>query len=270
VTRLRPVFSTWKNYVYLNAGGFWKAAGACLQNVMRNSRTDIMKIIFGLILILFLQDITAQTSADKKPFGQQALTIQDFNILVFVDSASHPDLKQALYVLTEKLTQLSKIMQPKQLTLLRQVTICVEYKLKTDGAMWYHKSKDWVVANGYPADIAKCVEICNIKNFLGWQKLNQPYMVLHELAHAYHDRVLGSGNSDVLAAYYNALTSKIYQSVDYNLGGKKRAYALNNADEYFAELTEAYLGENDFYPFNKSQLKIFDPMGYELMQMTWD
>lgn len=94
-------------------------------------------------------------------------------------------------------------------------------------------------------------------------------MVLHELAHAYHDRVLGSDNADVLAAYQNALTSKKYESVDYNLGGKKRAYALNNADEYFAELTEAYLVENDYFPFNKSQLKDFDPIGYALMQKAW-
>ena len=236
---------------------------------MRNSRTDQMKKIFGLILIILLQDITAQTSVDKKPFGQQALTIQDFKILVFVDSVTHPELKQALNVLTEKLTELTNIIQPNQLNLLRQVPICVEYKLKVDGAMWYHKSKEWVVSNGYPADIAKCVEICNVKNFLSWQKLNQPYMVLHELAHAYHDRVLSSDNADVLVAYQNALASKKYESVDYNLGGKRRAYALNNADEYFAELTEAYLGVNDYFPFNKSQLKDFDPIGYALMQKTW-
>ncbi|MEO6720334.1 MAG: hypothetical protein ABIN67_08205 [Ferruginibacter sp.] len=230
-----------------------------------------MKIIFRLILIFLLQDCNAQTSGGKKSFfGQQSLAIQEFRILVFVDSVSHPELQQALNVLAEKLTQLSKIIPLKQLTLLRHVPICVEYKLKTDGAMWYHKSKDWVVKNGYPVEIAKCVEICNIENFLNWQKLNQPYMVLHELAHAYHDRVLGSDNPEVLAAYQNALTSKRYESVDYNLGGKKRAYALNNVEEYFAELTEAYLGENDYYPFNKSQLKEFDPVGYNLMQKTWD
>lgn len=228
-----------------------------------------MKKTYGLILILLLQDITAQTTADQKIFGQQSLIIQNFKILVFVDSLTCPELKQALNVLTEKLTEISNIILPKQLTLLSQVPICIEYKLKSDGAMWYHKSKEWVVANGYPAEITKCVEICNIKNFLSWQKLNQPYMVLHELAHAYHDQVLGSDNKDVLDAYENALKSKKYESVYYNQGGKQKAYALNNADEYFAELTEAYLGVNDYFPFNKSQLKDFDPIGYALMQKTW-
>lgn len=229
-----------------------------------------MKKIFGLILILLLQNVAAQTLTVKKPFRQQVLNIQDFKIFVFVDNVSCPQLGQALHLLSEKLTELSKIIPLKQLTVLRQVPIYVQYKLKTDGAMWYHKSKEWVVANGYPADIAKCVEICNVKNFLSWQQLNQPYMVLHELAHAYHDRVLGSDNAEVFAAYENALSSKKYESVAYNLGGKKRAYALDNADEYFAELTEAYFGKNDYFPFNKSQLKDFDPIGYALMQKTWD
>lgn len=228
-----------------------------------------MKKIFVLILVLLLQNSNAQTSADKKPFENETLTIQGFKILIFVDSISHPELKQALNVLTEKLTELSNIVRSEQLTLLRQVPIYVEYKLKMGGAMWYHKSKEWVIANGYPADITKCIEICNIKNFISWQKINQPYMVLHELAHAYHDQVLGSDNADVLEAYQNALKSKKYESVDYNQGGKQRAYALNDADEYFAELTESYLGVNDYFPFSKSQLKDFDPVGYALMQKTW-
>ncbi|MDB5284742.1 MAG: hypothetical protein JWO06_3817 [Bacteroidota bacterium] len=228
-----------------------------------------MKIVFALISILIFQNSIAQTLAEKELF-KQALAIQGFKVFVYVDSISNPELKEALNVLTEKLTELSKIIPSKQLNLLRKVPIWVEYKLKPDGAMWYHKSKEWVTTNGYPAEIAKCVEICNIKNFLAWQKLNQPFMVLHELAHAYHDRVLGSDNPKILAAYQNALASKKYESVDYNLGGKKRAYALNDADEYFAELTEAYLGENDYYPFNKSQLKNFDSMGYKLMQKIWN
>lgn len=229
-----------------------------------------MKIIFTFLFIFVIQESDAQHSIVDKSFGHQTLVIQDFKILLFVDSVTRPEVKQAIVSLNEKLAELSKIIQPKQLALLKQVPICIEYTLKADGAMWYHKSREWVVANGYPAEMAKCVEISNIKNFLSWQKLNQPFMVLHELAHAYHDRVLGSNNPAVLAAYDHALKSNKYESVLYSLGGKKKAYALNNADEYFAELTEAYLGENDYFPFNRSQLKNFDPIGYALMQKTWD
>lgn len=228
-----------------------------------------MKIIFSFAFIFILQYCNAQTSTDTKPRGQN-LTIMGFKVLLYKDSIAHPEVKEVIKVLTEKLTGVSKIIKSKQLSLIQQVPIWIEYKLNPDGAMWYHKSEAWVVANGYPASIAKCIEICNTKHFLEWQKLNQPYMVLHELAHAYHDRVLGAADPDVLAAYKNAVNSKKYESVSYNLGGKRRAYALNNADEYFAELTEAYLGENDYYPYNKSQLQEFDPIGYNLMKKIWE
>ena len=44
-----------------------------------------------------------------------------------------------------------------------------------------------------------------------------------------------------------------------------RAYALNGPNEYFAELTEAYFGKNDFYPFNRDDLKHHDPDGFRLV-----
>jgi len=210
-----------------------------------------------------------QYLTSTRSFGTTPLNIQGFTIYLFVKDINDPTLTQALFLLSQKLEKLSALIKPEQLSLLQNVPICVEYKLKPQGAMWYHKSKEWLIENGYPAEMAKCVEICNIKNFIAWQKQNQPYMVLHELAHAYHDQVLGSENRDVLDAYNSAMKTRKYESVAYNLGGRQRAYAVNNADEYFAEITEAYLGVNDYYPFNRTQLKSFDPKGYALMQRVW-
>jgi len=39
--------------------------------------------------------------------------------------------------------------------------------------------------------------------------------------------------------------------------------------EYFAECTEAYFGVNDFYPFNKAELKEHDPDMYDLLTDIW-
>ena len=58
-------------------------------------------------------------------------------------------------------------------------------------------------------------------------------------------------------------------SVDHANGTMQRAYALTNEKEYFAELTEAYYGFNDFYPFNREQLQAFDPAGYLLVEQAW-
>jgi Mlc titration factor MtfA (ptsG expression regulator) len=35
-------------------------------------------------------------------------------------------------------------------------------------------------------------------------------------------------------------------------GKRVRHYALTNPMEFFAEMTEAYFGVNDFFPFNRS------------------
>jgi hypothetical protein len=39
--------------------------------------------------------------------------------------------------------------------------------------------------------------------------------------------------------------------------------------EYFSECSEAYFGQNDFYPFVRAELKEFDRAGYALMVKEW-
>jgi dipeptidyl-peptidase-4 len=39
--------------------------------------------------------------------------------------------------------------------------------------------------------------------------------------------------------------------------------------EYFAEATEAYFGKNDFFPFNREELKAHDPLMHDLVGKLW-
>ena len=116
----------------------------------------------------------------------------------------------------------------------------------------------------------KCVELANARNFLEWT-LEQPWMVLHELAHAYHHQFLNKGfnNRRVKAAYDRAMKSKIYQKVLRINGRDEKAYAATNPMEYFAEASEAFFGTNDFYPFVRSELKHHDPAAYDLLESLW-
>jgi hypothetical protein len=132
----------------------------------------------------------------------------------------------------------------------------------------YHPSRDWLKEHGYNPDKAKCVEIGNAQRFLDWS-IGQPAMVVHELSHAYHDRVLGYKHEKIKAAYQHALESKIYESVLRNNGKKERAYALNNEQEYFAETSEAFFGTNDFFPFVRIELKNHDPEMYKVLKQAW-
>jgi hypothetical protein len=62
----------------------------------------------------------------------------------------------------------------------------------------------------------------------------------------------------------------LYGAVLRNDGTTGRSYALTNHHEYFAELTEAYFGTNDFFPFRRSELQAHDPVGFEVLRAAWE
>ena len=93
--------------------------------------------------------------------------------------------------------------------------------------------------------------------------------ILHELAHAYEFIALPAEDHRVGDAFAKAVGSKKYESVEYVRPPKRAAYALTNSHEYFAEITEAYFGRNDFYPFVRAELKEFDPEGFRVVREIW-
>src|SRR5205807_1716057 len=102
-----------------------------------------------------------------------------------------------------------------------------EFKEGHHPCMAYHPAVDWLREHGMNPEKARCVEIAGAETFLAWT-LQQPWMVLHELAHAYHDQVLTHGfeNAEVRAAYDAAVKSGRYTSVLRWSGKTERHYAL--------------------------------------------
>ena len=136
--------------------------------------------------------------------------------------------------------------------------------------MCFHPSAEWLSSAGFEPERAGTVEICNADDYLQW-RAEQPMMVLHEMAHAYHC-VIGFDRADVRAAFAQALGAGRYERVHHALrdpGATERAYALTNEREYFAELTEAWFGRNDMEPFTRAQLLEFDPRGAALVERLW-
>jgi hypothetical protein len=134
-----------------------------------------------------------------------------------------------------------------------------------DAAGAYHPSREWLRANGYNPDMAKSVEIGSASRFLLWS-LDQPAIVIHELAHAYHHRVLGHDHEGIRAAFRAAVKEGRYEKVLRSNGSEERAYALENDQEYFAEGTEAFFGTNDWYPFVRAELLRHDPKLFEVLE----
>jgi len=176
--------------------------------------------------------------------------------------------RQVLRLLRVKLYDINRVVPPAALAELHKVPIWVEYEDRGFPCACYHPSRRWLAEHGYNPDKAGAVEIANAKRFLAWT-INQPWMVLHELAHAYHHRVLGHDHAGIRAAYERAKNSGSYESVLNYRGRRVRAYALRNSQEYFAELSEAFFGTNDFYPFVRAEIIEHDPQMYRLLERLW-
>lgn len=182
----------------------------------------------------------------------------------------NPDL--AAQVRTELTRQLKAIVDAvpvDKVELLRKTPIWIEYFNPKFPCACYHPDIRWLESNGFNPDKVDSVDISNPQNFVNWSR-EQPWMVLHELAHAYHDQVLGHDHAGIRQTYERAKASGQYEKVKHVNGDFVRHYALNNDQEYFAESTEAYFGKNDFFPFTREELKKFDPEGYELMHEIWE
>jgi len=136
--------------------------------------------------------------------------------------------------------------------------------------MQYHPDVDWLTARGYDARLAKKVHITRAASLLErHQMIKHPAVILHELAHAYHDQILGFDEPRIKAAYEKAMRAGIYDEVLLYTGRKVRHYAATNHKEYFAEGTEAYFYRNDFYPFVRAELKEHDPVLHDLLEEIW-
>lgn len=173
-----------------------------------------------------------------------------------------------LKLLGDHLYRVSRAVPAEALAKLWQVPIWVELAHPKHKCMCYHPSPVWLREHGMNPEKAGSVEIANATTFLKWTH-EQPWMVLHELAHAYHHKVVGHGHKELEECFQRAVASKTYESVLHIQGARKRHYALNNEKEYFAEGSEAFFGTNDFYPFVRAELKEHDPALFGLLKKLW-
>ena len=148
----------------------------------------------------------------------------------------------------------------------------------------FHPGREWLIKNGM--NPAKCggVEWYDAQHYLEDCDLWGPGgQVLHELSHAWHCLHIDDGydNEEIINVYNLAMKEGLYDCVRvHDLHGRTkvcRAYACNNAMEYFAELSVAFLGgvenndaeHNKWYPFNRRQVREHDPRAFDMLCRMW-
>jgi len=232
--------------------------------------TAILKLAAAIALAATTHAEEAKKSAWIEPVEKQ---IEGWTVSVDPALLSGEHAEEggaALKMLANHLQRIAILIPGKPLEDLRKVGIQIEWSHPELGNMQYHPGADWLVEKGYDPRLVKKVHIPQAKELVSRQQmLKHPAVILHELAHAYHDQFMGFDDADVLNAYKAAMKAGSYEKVMLFDGRMVPHYALTDHKEYFAEATEAYLYRNDFYPFVAGELKAHDPGAYALMEKVW-
>ena len=236
-------------------------------------------ILFAFVLSLQVTQIMAD-EATNASFQIQRETRDVVGWTLHIHSElqrSEPEATElAVKLLKKQLTEIVRVVPRPAVAELRKVPLYFSPTYPGEQARAeFHPGAGWLKEHGRDPVMEKSVEFSNIPIFEQETK-RMPNFALHELAHAYHNIVLdeGFGNPKVIAAYDRAKQGKAYDLVEqwHGIEGKNtfnEAYGMSNPMEYFAESTEAFFTRNDFFPFNRSQLRKHDPDMVEVLIELW-
>ncbi len=218
---------------------------------------------------------TALSALDqpKAPDVQRLIAGWTVHLNAKLIETDSPALEKALQLLRVQLDEIVRVVPAQAVAELRKVPLYfnpVYPKERAHAA--YHPGADWLRDHGHDPAMAKGVEFTNVSIFEA-ETRRMPNFALHELAHAYHDQVLGFENAQIEATFQHAKAAGKYDQVlRQDSEGRKhldKAYAMTNAKEYFAECSESLFSRNDFYPFTREELKQHDPEIYALLEKLW-
>jgi hypothetical protein len=225
----------------------------------------------GLLTPLVAAD---QPRQDAVPTSHTARQIEGWTVRIDDRLLQEPNVeigKKALRYLENKLANIRVVVPPDRVQKLQKVTIVLDLTHGRLTSMQYHPSAGWLKAHGYATDLAKCVHLPRAADLPTTRNVReQPWCILHELSHAYHDQVLGFANPRIREAYESYKKSGRGERTLLVNGQRGRHYALTNEMEFFAEMTEAYFGVNDYFPFTRAELRESEPAIYALMQDIWE
>ena len=212
----------------------------------------------------------------KAMAGHQARRVEGWTVyvsdaLLKTEAAA---TENALALLQQQLAEIVRVVPADAVLKLREVPLWFnpEYPGVPPRAE-YHPDAAWLRDNGRNTAMAQAVEFTNVRIFEKETK-RMPNFALHELAHAFHDRVLGFDQAAIIAAYERAKASNSYENVERSSGDgrpnrRERSYAMTNDKEYFAECTEAFFLRNDFFPFVRADLHRHDPHMDQVLERVW-
>lgn len=141
---------------------------------------------------MFSLAITCSAYATESPAGHQTKTIEGWTLHISdaLLETEKSETDRALELLTAQLQEIVRVVPAPAVVELRKVPLWFSPESdKVQPQAEYHPGAGWLRANKRDPAMEKAVEFTNIRIFECEAK-RLPNFTLHELAHAYHDRVL--------------------------------------------------------------------------------
>jgi hypothetical protein len=181
-------------------------------------------------------------------------------------------------VLEAKLQEIEAVLPARPLEALRSTVTIMSDCITSDSpaVATYHwvGAEPWLREHGEPTCKAGSINILQAAAFIGLVEdvSRYPAALLHEVGHAYHDRIAPGGvhNEIISTAYQEAAATGIYEHVLNVTGVIHQANAIRNAMEYFANSTTAYFLRNDDWPEDRDALAQTDPAGFQMIRHLWN
>ena len=175
----------------------------------------------------------------------------------------------ALRILGERLHQIILRLPEEPVAKLQEVPIYLD-RAHPLGNAHYHPDGGWLERHGYDPVMEKAIHFTGAASLI--REASRPSstsVVLHELAHAYHDLVLGFDDAEILAGYEVFCDSRLFDEVPTLWGPKRPHYGLTDHKEFFAEMTETFFVGNGYFPYNHVDLYRKHRPTYDLIARIW-
>lgn len=226
--------------------------------------------IFFLLFFFACQTAAAQDWKDEKYIDIDVLgwKVKVNDRLLEGDTSV---LKKSLGLFGKELYDISHVLPSKSISILKTIIFWFEKETTTHGytgEYWPPNSQEYLIEHGGDPRKAGGIEIVAGK-YIDAKAVFEDWVILHELAHAYHHLTV-QYDERIRKIYEVILNAGLYRNVRRGLDKLHHGYALTNYKEYFAEITTMYFGHNSYYPFDRFDLKHYDPLGYKLVEDIWE
>ena len=228
----------------------------CVRQSFLNAIAFVGALLGGLLNAQYAQAFEATNSYSR-------LNINGWTVYMSSEFATKTRERNAiLRKLQTQTAAIAKTLSAGQLKVMRKSDIWVEAGTHYRSLARYHGTKNDIYQESLNPKKNRDVEI-----FGNFARARHPSLVLHELAHVYHDRKLGWSKSRIKKMYatFRARAS----SAKDRCGRTVRAYALENEHEFFATFTESYFGKTCTYPFNRATIQKNHPEMFAFLVKTW-